>query len=74
MEVLFPTLVIFAIALIIMSVGVLMKRKPIQGSCGGIANMMGDCDFCEMQSECVEKTHTHDEEECDLLKKCTPIS
>lgn len=56
MEILVPTLIAFTCALIIMSVGVLMKRKPIQGSCGGIANLMGgECEFCEKKSQCLEK-------------------
>ena len=38
-----------------MSVGVLFKRKPIQGSCGGIANFMGGCDICAKKDECMEK-------------------
>lgn len=49
---------------LIMSVGVIFKRKPISGSCGGIANLMGSCDVCEMKSECVDKNkHQHDDED-----------
>jgi len=55
MEILLSTLIIFAVALAIMSVGIMFKRKPIQGSCGGIANLMGDCEVCDLRSECVEK-------------------
>lgn len=41
-----------------MSVGVLFKRKPIQGSCGGIANLMGSCDICEKKTDCMDKFKT----------------
>lgn len=49
-----------------MSVGVIFKRKPITGSCGGIANLMGSCDVCDMKSECIEKNkHQCDDEGCE---------
>lgn len=54
METLLFSLAFFGTAILIMSVGVLLKRKPIQGSCGGIANLMGSCDICEKKSECVD--------------------
>jgi uncharacterized protein len=55
MDTLLFTLAFFGAAILIMSVGVLFKRKPIQGSCGGIANFMGSCDICEKKSECIDK-------------------
>lgn len=55
METLLFTLGAFAIAVLIMSVGVIFKRKPIAGSCGGIASIMGSCDVCEKKSECVDR-------------------
>lgn len=55
MEVVFFSLGAFATAVLIMSVGVIFKRKPIAGSCGGIANLMGSCDICEKKSECIDK-------------------
>ena len=60
MEILIFTLGIFLGAILVMSVGVLLKRKPIQGSCGGIANLMGSCDICEKKSECFEKLKPSD--------------
>ena len=55
MDTLLFTLAFFGTALLIMSVGVMFKRKPIQGSCGGIANFMGSCDICDKKSECIDK-------------------
>ena len=55
MDILFFTLGAFTSAVLIISIGVLFKRKPIAGSCGGIANLMGSCDVCEKKSECVDK-------------------
>tara|TARA_R110002073_G_scaffold81197_3_gene195061 strand:+ start:92 stop:343 length:252 start_codon:yes stop_codon:yes gene_type:complete len=58
---------IFLLALIglllitaIMSVGVLMGRKPIAGSCGGVGSALGDddyvCDICGGdESKCEEQ-------------------
>lgn len=73
MEILIPTAIAFFAAVLIMSVGVFMKRKPLQGSCGGIANFSGDCDFCELKDQCVE----HGTPQCDdhkLVDQCKPIS
>lgn len=55
METLLFSLGAFSVVILIMSVGVLFKRKPIAGSCGGIANLMGSCDICEKKSECIDK-------------------
>lgn len=48
MTVLFATLAAMAAFVILMSIGVLMGRKPIQGSCGGLnkINGMDECELC----------------------------
>lgn len=66
MDTLFFTIAAFGSAVLVMSVGILFKRKPIQGSCGGIANLMGECDICEKKSDC------EDLKEFNLLNKCIP--
>jgi thiamine biosynthesis lipoprotein len=54
------TVLVFGLALAGMSVGVLFKRKPIAGSCGGLANMPNQdgkspCELCANPSqECRE--------------------
>lgn len=55
MDIIFLTLGVFLTVILIMSVGVLFKRKPIQGSCGGIANFTGSCDICERKSDCFDR-------------------
>lgn len=42
------TFLIIAIVIGIMSVGVIMGRKPVQGSCGGLNNVAGldECELC----------------------------
>jgi len=42
------TFVVLISVVIAMSVGVIMGRKPIAGSCGGLANVGidGDCEIC----------------------------
>lgn len=69
METLFFTLGAFAFAVFIMSVGVIFKRKPIAGSCGGIANLMGSCDVCDKKSQCIEKIKDISED-CSTSKSC----
>lgn len=48
MTVLLVTFVFIALMILIMSVGVLFGRKPVQGSCGGLNKIdgMGECDLC----------------------------
>ncbi len=55
MEIIVPTLIVFCFVMVIMSVGIFARRKPLQGSCGGIAAMMGGCDVCELREQCIEK-------------------
>ena len=43
MTVLAITALIFGVAVLAMSVGVLFGREPIRGSCGGV---VGSCDSC----------------------------
>lgn len=42
------TFLLMVIVLVIMSVGVLFGRKPVQGSCGGLNNIDGlkKCEIC----------------------------
>lgn len=42
------TLVVLLVVVVAMSVGVLLGRKPIAGSCGGLANVgiEGKCSIC----------------------------
>ncbi|MGB0734213.1 MAG: (Na+)-NQR maturation NqrM [Pontibacterium sp.] len=48
MEVMILTFVVLSIVIVAMSVGVLLGRKPIKGSCGGMAALGMDtaCDIC----------------------------
>tara|TARA_B100000686_G_C16168938_1_gene655350 strand:+ start:151 stop:366 length:216 start_codon:yes stop_codon:yes gene_type:complete len=46
------TLMFFAAVITVMSVGVMFRRKPLEGSCGGLGALgLGDCDFCEGDPE-----------------------
>ncbi|SFX08298.1 (Na+)-NQR maturation NqrM [Marinospirillum alkaliphilum] len=48
MQTFFLTLLVLGTIILIMSVGVLMGRKPIAGSCGGMSalGMDTECDIC----------------------------
>lgn len=39
---------VFLLFFLFMGIGYLFKKKPLKGSCGGVANLMGDehCQFC----------------------------
>ncbi len=42
------TFVVFLLFFLLMGIGYLIKKQPLKGSCGGVANLMGDeyCQFC----------------------------
>ncbi|OOR93210.1 hypothetical protein B0181_00790 [Moraxella caviae] len=44
----FVTLIVFGLFFLFMGVGYIVKKQPLKGSCGGVANLMGDeyCQFC----------------------------
>ncbi|OOS07379.1 hypothetical protein SAMN02745664_102184 [Moraxella cuniculi DSM 21768] len=44
----FVTLGVFVLFFLFMGIGYLVKKQPLKGSCGGVANLMGDeyCQFC----------------------------
>ena len=39
---------VFFLFFLFMGVGYMVKKQPLKGSCGGVANLMGDeyCQFC----------------------------
>ena len=48
MTTLLVTFCVLALIIAMMSIGVLMGRKPVQGSCGGLNNIdgMDECELC----------------------------
>ena len=48
MQILLMSFILFAVVILIMSVGVIMGRKPVQGSCGGLNRIDGmrECELC----------------------------
>ncbi len=44
---------LFLILVVLMSIGVLMRRKPIQGSCGGLSSIGVD-KVCDCETTCEE--------------------
>ncbi|EKO3397513.1 (Na+)-NQR maturation NqrM [Vibrio fluvialis] len=42
---------LFLILVVLMSIGVLMRRKPIQGSCGGLSSVGVD-KVCDCETTC----------------------
>lgn len=54
MNIIFITALVFLIAFTGMAIGVIVSNRRIKGSCGGIANLMGEsgCDICEMKDKC----------------------
>lgn len=50
-------MVLFLAFFAAMAVGVLLKGKPLQGSCGGVAALMGEksCNFCGRDASTCER-------------------
>lgn len=54
----------FIVLISIMAIGVLLGRKPITGSCGGVAAALGDDDYtCEICGD--------DPNKCDEISNAT---
>ena len=55
----------FAFVILIMSVGVIFKRKPFSGSCGGLNNVYqkedGSCQICgaQVNDDCKNKVENY---------------
>lgn len=51
-------LVVFLLFFAAMALGLILRKKPLQGSCGGVAALMGDkqCQFCGDDPSQCEKT------------------
>lgn len=59
MTTLIVTFLFIAAIVGLMSIGVLMGRKPVQGSCGGLNNIdgMAECELCGGdRNKCEEST------------------
>jgi len=62
------TLLIFGTVMAVMSIGVIFRRKPLQGSCGGLAAIgLDQCEFCEGDPEKCE-TKRQGKKEPELLQ------
>lgn len=48
MAVVLISFLLFGVVVLIMSVGVIMGRAPVKGSCGGLGNVSGiaQCELC----------------------------
>jgi len=59
MEVMVLTFIILGLIIVAMSVGVLMGREPIAGSCGGMAALGMDvaCDICKGDKSVCDDYH-----------------
>ncbi|MFK7823836.1 MAG: (Na+)-NQR maturation NqrM [Oligoflexales bacterium] len=61
----FVVFVTFSLVILAMSVGVIFKRKPISGSCGGLNNVYqsddGDCQICgaKVDENCKNKVENY---------------
>ncbi|MDO4896745.1 MAG: (Na+)-NQR maturation NqrM [Moraxella sp.] len=66
------TLGVFVLFFLFMGVGYLVKKKPLKGSCGGVANLMGDeyCQFCGNDPNKCDSL-TEDDKKAMLTKKAT---
>lgn len=63
---------VFLLFFLFMGVGYLVKKKPLKGSCGGVATLMGDefCQFCGNDPNKCESL-TEDDKKAMLANKAT---
>lgn len=56
MKIFFITLGAMLFVMFAMAIGVIINKKVLKGSCGGLGKIMGDdCMFCEKKDECEKK-------------------
>lgn len=69
---------LLAFVIIAMSIGVLMGRKPISGSCGGVGAALGEknynCDICGGDPNKCEESKAMDNKSFDLAVDATKTS
>ncbi|OMH33700.1 (Na+)-NQR maturation NqrM [Motiliproteus sp. MSK22-1] len=64
METVILAVVVLAIFILAMSVGVIMGRKPIKGSCGGVGAALGEKDYiCPVCGDDPDKCENENEQE-----------
>jgi hypothetical protein len=52
------SVIVMSLFLTAMAIGVIMGRKPLKGSCGGLNRVMGEdeeCEFCGKKEECEKR-------------------
>ena len=61
---------VFALFFILLSLGLLIKQKPLKGSCGGVATLMGNdnCEICGGDPNRCE-SNTDGQANTDLAKR-----
>ncbi len=63
------TFLVMLLVIVGMSVGVLLGRKPIAGSCGGVGNALGESDYvCELCGDDEEKCESINQDNSDDFK------
>ncbi|MDO4699784.1 MAG: (Na+)-NQR maturation NqrM [Moraxella sp.] len=68
----FITFGVFALFFLLMGIGYLVKKQPLKGSCGGVANLMGDeyCQFCGNDpNKCENNQKAKSQAELEKLSK-----
>jgi len=54
MEIFLFTLLGFILMTVMMAVGLIFKGKCLKGSCGGIQNLMGNCEVCGKKKSSID--------------------
>lgn len=68
------TLLVFLLFFAAMALGLILRKKPLQGSCGGVAALMGDkqCQFCGNDPSQCEKTPRLTDPQADPVEPGLP--
>lgn len=69
------TLFLFLVAIFGMAIGMILKGKMLQGSCGGIAGKFGDgCGCCKKRKACKNKVFRLEHTQTLVRKKTGEVS
>lgn len=64
------TFTVFVLFFLLMGIGYMVKKEPLRGSCGRVANLMGDetCQFCGDDPNKCDKLTDDDRAELNASK------
>lgn len=69
----FITFGVLILFFLFMGIGYIFKKQPLKGSCGGVANLMGD-EYCQFCGNDPNKCESSQAEMCQIQEKASKLA